>query len=126
MVQGKKTPRLRNFKLENEHLPRQTRDRHIGTTQKRHGFAQAHNGIWHDSPYRSDSRFAPSNYCAEGDCAGESGNWLPQGPALWRHLFDTQWGLTEIKQVRNTRIVVYYMCFLGIGQYRPKTGLNFL
>ena len=60
-------------------------------------FFKAHNGQWRDSPYRSDPRFAPTNYC-EGGCEGESGAWLPQGPALWRHLFDTEWGLTEIKQ----------------------------
>ena len=59
---------------------------------------KAHNGEWSSSPYRNDTRFAASNYCAEGPCVGEAGAWLPQGPALWRHLFDTDWGLAEIKQ----------------------------
>ena len=56
---------------------------------------QAHNGEWAaDSPYRTDPRFAPTNY----DGGTKSKAWLPQGPALWQHLFDTDWGLTEIKQ----------------------------
>lgn len=95
---------------------------------------KAHNGIWSDSPYRNDSRFGPSNYCHEGECVGETGEWIPQGPSLWRHLFNTEWGLTEIKQDHMNEQLDHVACkttvnvgrdwLKGMGEAASELGFH--